>query len=211
MKRFKYYFYQFTGIVIRLFVRIFLNFRVITKHKRLLKHTGILVVANHQSLLDPPLIGAYLYELYASYFAKAELFKVPVLRTIISLLNAFPVKRGESDIESIRKAIDTLNNRGVLVMFPEGTRTLDGSIHPFKKGVGYLVEKTKCAVQPVYMGGFFKVFPKYGRKRLRYPSRIVIGRMLSYEEINARIGTGNRHEEIADILFDEVNKLSLEV
>ncbi|MCK4642443.1 1-acyl-sn-glycerol-3-phosphate acyltransferase [bacterium] len=211
MNTFDYYIYHLAGILIRFFVRLLLNFRILRLERRFSIRNKVLVVSNHQSLLDPALIGAFLDELKLSYFAKWELFQVPFLGKFISMMGAFPVKRGTADIEAIRTATSILQNNGRLIMFPEGTRTLDGSIKPFKKGAGFLVARTHCNVVPVFLEGWFQVLPKYGRRRLRYPVRVVVGKLITYEELMAAVPKRNDYTAISEYLYEKVKSLSTEV
>ena len=192
MNTFDYYIYQLAGILIRFFVRLLLNFRILRLERRFSIRNKVLVVSNHQSLLDPALIGAFLDELKLSYFAKWELFQIPFL-------------------EAIRTATSILQNNGRLIMFPEGTRTLDGSIKPFKKGAGFLVARTHCNVVPVFLEGWFQVLPKYGRRRLRYPVRVVVGKMITYEELMAAVPKKTDYTAISEYLYEKVKSLSTEV
>ena len=131
MNTFNYYIYHLAGILIRFFVRLLLNFRILRLERRFPIRSKVLVVSNHQSLLDPALIGAFLDELKLSYFAKWELFQVPLLGKFIRAMGAFPVKRGTADLEAIRTATSLLQNNGRLIMFPEGTRSTDGKLAEF--------------------------------------------------------------------------------
>ncbi len=197
-------------LLVRFFVRFFLRFKLIKLEKSIKKRGNILVISNHQSLLDPPIIGSFITELYLSVFAKAELFKVPVLRKVIILLNAFPVKRGEADIDALRKAITILKANGALMMFPEGTRTTDGKMGPFKRGVGYIASKAKCNVLPVYIKGFDRVIPKKGKLHFRWPMSMVVGEMIEYKEIKQDMKNEKNYTKISEYLYGKVKSLARE-
>ena len=139
----RHFFYQFSTLIVRLFVRILFKFKLKFLYGNPYGEK-ILIVSNHQSLFDPPVIGSFLSRLRISPFAKKELFQIPILKTVITLLGAIPVNRYGNDIDGLKKAISVLNNNGALMMFPEGTRTLDGNVHPFKNGPAFLIRKTKC-------------------------------------------------------------------
>src|SRR5688500_15169460 len=78
---------------------------------------GVLLVSNHQSYLDPPLLGAHLPR-PMSYLAKSELFENPVVAAIISWLNAFPVRQGAGDVGAVKETIRRLRQGHMLNVFP---------------------------------------------------------------------------------------------
>ncbi|MCD6578335.1 1-acyl-sn-glycerol-3-phosphate acyltransferase [bacterium] len=170
-----------------------------------------MIVSNHQSLFDPPVIGSFLSRLRISPFAKKELFQIPILKTVITLLGAIPVNRYGNDIDGLKKAISVLNNNGALMMFPEGTRTLDGNVHPFKNGPAFLIRKTKCNILPVYIDGFFNMFPKNGKKRLRYPVKMIVGRIYTYSEIKNIMKNIKDRRLLSEYLYNMVTRLKTEV
>jgi 1-acyl-sn-glycerol-3-phosphate acyltransferase len=115
----------------------------------------VVLCANHTSLLDPPLLGTPL-ERMVHFMAKAELFDVPILGTMISKVGAFPVKRGGVSKESIRLAISLLKNGSVMGIFPEGSRSNSGGMG--KKGAASLALKSGAAVVPVAIIGNYFLF-----------------------------------------------------
>lgn len=132
---------------------IFLYFKIIWRTEvvgleKVPKSGGVLLAANHQSFADPPLVGCFL-DRAIFYFAKEELFKVPVLGWIIKHVNAFPVKRFEHDIGAFKRAQHLLENGQVVLVFPEGRRNRSGLVGKAKSGVGMLAYKAKVPVVPV--------------------------------------------------------------
>jgi len=107
----------------------------------------IIVAANHRSYLDPPLLASW-FPRPVHWMAKEELFRIPVLGTLIRWCNAFPVTRGEGDIGSIRRALRILKEGGVVGIFPEGTRNIAGDVEP-KSGAVLLASMAHCPVVPV--------------------------------------------------------------
>jgi len=128
--------------------------------------TGPFVVAsNHASNLDPILLGFTIVKRQIGFLAKEELFHVPLLKSVIPLWGAFPVKRGSRDSGAIETFLETLSHGKPLLLFPEGTRTLDGELQPAKTGVGRLLYGAKVPVIPAYVAGTFECF----RKGSRFP------------------------------------------
>lgn len=111
-----------------------------------------IVVINHQSDFDPPLIGVA-FQRPLRFMAKSELFEHAWFRWAIEHLGAFPIHRGESDREALRRSLEVLAAGQVLLMFPEGTRFEDGRVHPFQPGVGLLALRSGAPVIPTAMMG----------------------------------------------------------
>jgi 1-acyl-sn-glycerol-3-phosphate acyltransferase len=107
-------------------------------------------VANHQSNLDPPLLFAYLGR-NPGFLAKQELFRIPVFKQGITLIDAVPINRSnrEAAIASTQAAADKLIAGRSYVGFPEGTRSVDGGLKEFKKGIFFMALVARVPVVPV--------------------------------------------------------------
>ena len=113
---------------------------------------GVILAANHRSFLDPFVIGCCLPR--PIYFvAKRELFKNPIIGWFLNCMGAFPVKRGESDEESVATALALLERGQAVVIFPEGTRIRAGSLAKPKRGVGRLALQSGAPVVPIALTG----------------------------------------------------------
>ncbi|HJT24350.1 MAG TPA: lysophospholipid acyltransferase family protein, partial [bacterium] len=137
--------------------------------------TGPFVVAaNHASFLDPYFIGYTSLQRQVGFMAKEELFRIPLFGSVIRNCGAFPVKRGSRDMEAVKQFHDFLNAGKPLVVFVEGTRTLDGELQTAKKGSGMLLYNARVPVIPAYIDGTFhcwpkgKLFPRPGRTSVTY-------------------------------------------
>ncbi|OCT12510.1 acyl-phosphate glycerol 3-phosphate acyltransferase [Paenibacillus pectinilyticus] len=116
---------------------------------------AVVLCGNHTSLLDPPFLGTPLRR-KVHFMAKAELFDIPVLGSIISKVGAFPVKRGGVSRESIRLAVQLLRDGNMLGVFPEGSRSNAGGMG--KKGAASLALKSGATVVPVAIVGTYSLF-----------------------------------------------------
>ena len=96
-----------------------------------------IMVSNHGSLLDPPLLGHALRR-NISFMAKAELFKIPLLGFIIKACGAYPVKRGIVDKNTIKTACKKLTNDNCIGIFIDGTRQKNGRVNRPKQGAALL-------------------------------------------------------------------------
>jgi 1-acyl-sn-glycerol-3-phosphate acyltransferase len=154
-----------------------------------------LLVANHSSFLDPPLVGGVAPRQLA-FMAKAELFRVPLLGGLVRRLNARPVRREGADAGALRTALRILQDGGVLLMFPEGTRGPEGRLRDPKPGAGMLAVMSGVPVVPVFIEGSGHAWPRgqrlprrakvtvrFGPARV-YPRRDGEGRRTDYEAVS---------------------------
>ena len=112
-------------------------------------HKGaFIMVSNHGSLLDPPLLGHAIGR-NISFMAKAELFRIPLLGFIIKSCGAYPVKRGIVDKTTIKTACEKLLNNNSIGIFIDGTRQKDGRVNKPKQGAALLSFKNQKMLLPV--------------------------------------------------------------
>jgi 1-acyl-sn-glycerol-3-phosphate acyltransferase len=145
---------------------------------------GALIVSNHQSFLDPALLGGRLPR-PMSYMAKSELFENPVLSWLIRSLGAFPVRQGAGDIRAIKETVHRLQEGRILNIFPEGSRTETGAIMPMEPGVALVVRKAGVPIVPAAIIGSYQAWPKGKRIFRRHPIRIVYGPPLDVKGMKA--------------------------
>jgi 1-acyl-sn-glycerol-3-phosphate acyltransferase len=136
---------------------------------------AFLVAANHASHLDPPFIGAHIQRQMA-FFARKTLWKPGLPARWLDHVGAIPVDRdGGSDLKAIKRVFATLAEGKSLVLFPEGTRSLDGELQPAKAGVGMIACKTGVPVVPVRIFNSHLAFGRGGGVALGTPVHIVYG------------------------------------
>ena len=118
----------------------------------------VLLASNHVSVLDPPLVGgAAPRELH--FMAKEELFRIPLLGRLITALNSHPVKRDGSDGRALKAALRLLEGGHALLVFPEGTRGVEGRFGEGKAGAGMLAVMSGAPVVPVLVSGSGRALP----------------------------------------------------
>jgi 1-acyl-sn-glycerol-3-phosphate acyltransferase len=131
----------------------------------------VLLVSNHSSLLDPPLIGG-MCPRPLTFLAKAELFKVPGFGWLIRNLDARPLRREGADPSALRTAQRVLAEGKALLVFPEGTRGEEGILREPKAGAALLAVQSGAAVVPTYVSGSGRAWPR-GR-RLPRPAKVMV-------------------------------------
>ena len=109
---------------------------------------SFIMVSNHGSLLDPPLLGHAIGR-NISFMAKAELFKIPCLGFVIRACGAYPVKRGIADKNTIKTACNKLSNNHCIGIFIDGTRQKNGLVNKPKQGAALLAFKNQKLLLPV--------------------------------------------------------------
>ena len=164
----------------RLLAQIFFRFRIL--HRERMINTGpVLLAMNHQSYFDPPLAGNATDR--AIYFLmRRTLLNVPVLGKILPKLNVIPVDQEGIDRGALKKLIQVVRDGNGALVFPEGSRTMDGNLQPGQPGIGLVIAKTRAPVVPMRIFGAYDALPR-GRGRLRFaPITIVVGHPIYFTE-----------------------------
>jgi 1-acyl-sn-glycerol-3-phosphate acyltransferase len=121
--------------------------------------TGPVVIApNHVSYMDPVLVTIPIRRVL-HYMALEPFFRVPALGALMRWCRAFPVQEGEPDRAAVRTALRLLQQGEPLVIFPEGGRSPDGSLQPFRPGAFRLALAVGAPVVPVTITGAFEAWP----------------------------------------------------
>ncbi|MBN1383530.1 MAG: 1-acyl-sn-glycerol-3-phosphate acyltransferase [Elusimicrobia bacterium] len=159
--------------------------RKITGIENLPKSGSYILAANHQSYADPPLVGSCIKE-PVYYIAKKELFDIPVLGWFIKQTNAFPVDRASADIGAYRNALKILQNNGILLVFPEGTRYKPGKTRKLKNGAAMLAVATNSPIIPVGVLNSDKLL-KFKRLKVNFGPPVEYNSKEDYNTITKKI------------------------
>lgn len=161
------------------------------------KDGGVLLCTNHIHNFDPPVVGITAPR-PVHFMAKEELFRVPVLGNVVRKCNAFPVKRGMSDREALRKGLKVLKDGNVLGLFPEGTRSKTGELGKGLAGAGFFALRSEAAVVPCAIIGPYKSFHKL---------KVIYGKPIQMEEVRERKASA---DEVTELIMSEIHKLITE-
>ncbi len=150
--------YRTSKGVLRVLLRLLFRMEVRGQEHEPL-HGPVLVVSNHWSALDPPVLGCALRR-PVHFMAKEELFRIPLLRTWMRAVGTFPVRRGEPDRAAIRTALELIRRGEAVVIFPEGTRNPRGYLLPAEPGAAFLALRARVPLLPVGIVGTLEAMPK---------------------------------------------------
>ncbi len=158
-------------------------------------HTNFIVAPNHASHIDTGLVkkalGKETAEQTVAVAAADYWFDTKYKRAYMNnFTTLIPIERTGSLRQSLRHVTEILKEGYNTLIFPEGTRTLDGEIHEFKPIIGYLALNEKIGILPIYIWGTFEAFPK----GMTIPTKDSIG-----AKIGAKIGRFLEYEELAEM------------
>jgi len=159
---------------------------------------GYIVAANHASHLDPPIVGQFLPRQVA-FFARKTLWKPGVASWWLDKVGTIPVDRdGGTSLDAVRRVLDALASGRVVIVFPEGTRSLDGRLQSPKPGIGLLACRAQVPVVPARVFGSFEAFGKRASLRLGTPVSVTFGRPLQPPEFDNPADGKERYARAAE-------------
>lgn len=144
----------------------------------------VLVVSNHQSHLDPPMIGMF-FRRPLNYMARETLFKFPPLGWLIRTLGAIPIDRDGVGLSGMKETLRRLKYGQMVLVFPEGSRTRDGQLGALKPGFCALARRGGVKLLPVGIAGAYRAWPRSRSAPGRATVQIRVGKPMSPEEIAA--------------------------
>ncbi|MEM9080182.1 MAG: lysophospholipid acyltransferase family protein [Verrucomicrobiota bacterium] len=196
--------YWFGVTLFRALTKVLFSYEVVGR-ERLIEEGGALIVANHESFLDPPMIGiAHQNRVY--YLARKTLFR-GFGAWLYPRWYAIPVDQEGPDMTSLKTIIKLLKQGERVVIFPEGERSWDGQLQEGKPGVGLIVSKAQVPVLPVRIFGAFEALPRGGKKLNLVPITTVVGEPIEFTD-EERKGRGKEgYQRIADRVMAEIGKL----
>ncbi|MBE6703018.1 MAG: 1-acyl-sn-glycerol-3-phosphate acyltransferase [Ruminococcaceae bacterium] len=191
------------GWLIRLIFRV----RIVGRQNEPTQEQGpYLVCANHQTLLDPILVCAATKRQQPHFMAKAELFKIPVLRGLIRKLGAYPVSRGKSDVGAVKHAIALLQSGRSVGLFPQGTRCPEQNPRDckIKFGAGLIASRAGAQVLPVHI--------KMKNNKWKFLRRVtvIIGQPIPFADLGYEEGVAGEYARVSEQIYDVICRLGEE-
>jgi 1-acyl-sn-glycerol-3-phosphate acyltransferase len=202
-------FYYWLGYTLsRWLAKLLFRFRIV--HRERMLETGPVILAmNHQSYLDPPLAGnAADRPIY--FLAKRSLLDVPVLGWLLPKLNVIPVEQEGIDRSALKAVIRVLKQGQGVLIFPEGSRTLDGNLQPPLPGLGLIIAKTLAPVVPMRIFGAHEALPRNGRRLRLAPITIVVGEPIYFTAGDVEGGGKDVYTRLTQRVMDGIAALHLE-
>lgn len=141
-----------------------------------------IVISNHCSYLDPPLMGCAVPRPIA-YMAKQELFRIPVLSWVCRKLESYPVRQNTVDREALKETYRRLQENWLVGIFPEGHRSEDAQLHPFEPGIGMIALHSRAPVIPCAFTGTFEMMPPHSRRLHRSHIEVHFGPALELDDV----------------------------
>ena len=174
-------------------------FRLRTEGSEQVPESGpVLLVGNHASYLDPPLMGMGVGR-QVNFLAQAGLAAFAPLRWWLRQVGVTLIDRNAPSKDAMRWVGARLKAGEVVGMFPEGTRSRDGQVQSFKSGVAFLVRRSKATVVPVGIDGAYRAFPR--KAWFPWPKKVVVrvGEPWSWEQVLADGGVEALRRRVAEL------------
>lgn len=185
--------YNTVKSIVKRFYRTRFKINVIGED-RIPKDGPVLICSNHISEYDPPLVATHVNR-EMSFFAKSELFKIPLLGRLIPRLNAIPVERGKSDRQALKKSVEAVKEGRMMLIFPEGSRSTDGTLGDFQEGASFIAVKGGAKIVPAAIKG------TYNKNE---GITIVFGKPI---DVDKMVEDGQKRKEITVKLREDINNL----
>ncbi len=166
---------------------------------------GALFLINHQSFLDPLLVGLPLSR-PVSYLARDNLFRVPLIGWILRQTYVIPIRRNAATTDALRESIRRIEHGFYVGIFPEGTRTRDGSIGPFKPGFLAMIRRTDVPIVPIGIAGSNEALPRKSCCLRPRRVHVIFGNPISRDELTS-LSQKENERELVDFLRSRVVSL----
>jgi 1-acyl-sn-glycerol-3-phosphate acyltransferase len=193
----------------KLLGRIFFRLRVLHR-ERMINHGPVILAANHQSFLDPPLAGSASDR--AIYFlARRTLLDGPIFGWLLPKLNVIPVdSEGRKDRTALKALIRILKAGEGTLVFPEGQRTPDGHLQPALPGVGLVIAKTLAPVVPMRIFGVYEAWPLHKKWPRLGKVTVVVGEPIYFTEQDLEPAGKDLYLRLSQRVMDAIAALSID-
>jgi 1-acyl-sn-glycerol-3-phosphate acyltransferase len=177
MRRFVY---RFLRLIARMLCVLWFRIRVEGRH-HVPSQGGGMLLSNHQSGLDPILVGLACNR-NLNFLARSTLFKNPAFSFFLKIVDSIEIDRERGGLSGLREMLSRLRSGKVVLLFPEGTRTQDGSIGVVKPGFFPIAKRSDVPLIPVAIVGAFECMPKGSKWIFPKPIAVVFGKPIPPED-----------------------------
>ncbi len=197
--------YHFFHIIARPLLKSLFRFQIFGA-RNVPSTGGVLLVSNHVSYVDPVFMGAAV-DRNLHYMARSTLFKPGLIKRFLLSMNAFPVNLGVPDRGAIRRALQLLDDGNVLHIFPEGTRSVDGTLGTAQAGAGFIAYRARAPVVPVFLDGTEKVLPRGAKMMKPAKVKLSFGRPLDLDYYRKVKSSRETRTEIGEVIMSSIAEL----
>lgn len=167
---------------------------------------GCLIVSNHVSFMDPTTVGwAVAREIY--YLGRKTLFKPPFWSWFLPICNVLPIERDAHDISGLRRIIKMLKDGHAVLLFPEGTRSPDGTIQKAEPGAGLVALKAGVPILPCRVFGTYESLSRHTKRLRLHPIRVVIGKPYT-PVVPEGVRDKDMYGPVAQEMMDKISELT---
>ncbi len=196
--------YRFAHFLITAVLKSLFQFRVYGREN--LRPGRAIIAANHQSFLDPPVVGVSIPE-EICYLAREDLFAFGPFRWLCVRFNTIMIKKRRAHRSALKSVLGKLAQGKKVLVFPEGTRSYDGQLQAPEHGISLLAHESRAPVIPAYVSGTYQVLPR-GRPTIRlHPISVSFGRPLHFDEFSLRDGPRQAYEMFSQQVMDAIARL----
>jgi 1-acyl-sn-glycerol-3-phosphate acyltransferase len=201
-------YYWFCYNLIKLGGRTFFRLRVVHR-ERMINHGPVILASNHESYLDPPLVGS-VADRAIFFLARKSLLAGPFFGWLLPKLNVIPVDQEGNDRSALKALIRILKAGEGTLVFPEGERTFDGRLRPAMPGLGFVIAKTLAPVVPMRIFGAREAWPR-GSSRVRFrPITVVVGEPIYFTAADLQPPGKDVYQRLSQRVMDAIAALSLD-
>ena len=201
-------YYWFCRSLIVLVGRIFFRLRVVHR-ERMINHGPAILASNHESYLDPPLVGS-VADRAIFFLARKTLLDGSFFGWLLPKLNVIPVDQEGNDRSALKALIRILRAGEGTLVFPEGERTLDGQLRPALPGLGFVIAKTLAPVVPLRIFGARQAWPR-GSARVRFCRvTVVVGEPIHFTAADLQPPGKDLYLRLSQRVMDAIAALSLD-
>jgi 1-acyl-sn-glycerol-3-phosphate acyltransferase len=201
-------YYWFCYHLIKLAGRVFFRLRIVHR-ERMINHGPVILASNHESYLDPPLVGS-VSDRAIFFLARKTLLAGPFFGWLLPKLNVIPVDQEGNDRSALKALIRILRAGDGTLVFPEGERTLDGRLRPPLPGLGFVIAKTLAPVVPMRIFGAREAWPR-GSARVRFCRiTVVVGEPIHFTAADLQPPEKDLYVRLSQRVMDAIAALSLD-